>query len=566
MSTVANVHCCQCPLLPMSTFTNVQLPMFTVTNDHSNQCPPCCSYTVKTDAVTVLTKMRTVKDRPRLESLVLSCLVSGRTRYEQLIDTIRTGGRFRGWGFMSGLPSCAGSRGGADITAVIGLTKQETDDSNLAYRLGTLWAGMDLDTVIKCEPNSPLGLGRCSQPNLEDSFPRDVFAYDPSHDDYGSDRSYQGDSADSGNISPCSLDNIKIDFCSSSFNSETGDGNDGAKRLCLVCGDVASGYHYGVSSCEACKAFFKRTIQGNIEYSCPASGDCEITKRRRKACQACRFHKCLGVGMLREGVRLDRVRGGRQKYKRSSDCQTHVQPVLPVLIKKSCLESTDNKILTMLLALESQMEVLHANTETAIDTDVKFMAAASDLADRELVMTISWAKQVPGFSNLSLVDQMMLLQHSWLEILMLSLVFRSCPYKGQICFAEDLQISEEMVETLNFPTELDLLLRKLCKKFTHLGVTKEEFVLLKAITLCNIDVVADLGECVSHLQDQLQDALSDCVKSVFGQNTRRLGQLFLLLPSITHIKLLAKQFWYDMKKDGRVMMHKLFLEMLDADS
>lgn len=73
------------------------------------------------------------------------------------------------------------------------------------------------------------------------------------------------------------------------------------KRLCLVCGDVASGYHYGVASCEACKAFFKRTIQGSIEYSCPASNECEITKRRRKACQACRFTKCLRVGMLKEG-------------------------------------------------------------------------------------------------------------------------------------------------------------------------------------------------------------------------------------------------------------------------
>lgn len=70
-------------------------------------------------------------------------------------------------------------------------------------------------------------------------------------------------------------------------------------------------------------------FSGNIEYSCPAVGDCEINKRRRKACQACRFQKCLASGMLKEGVRLDRVRGGRQKYRRNPDTPHQLQVVYP---------------------------------------------------------------------------------------------------------------------------------------------------------------------------------------------------------------------------------------------
>lgn len=39
-------------------------------------------------------------------------------------------------------------------------------------------------------------------------------------------------------------------------------GSKQAMHYCAVCNDFASGYHYGVWSCEGCKAFFKRSIQG----------------------------------------------------------------------------------------------------------------------------------------------------------------------------------------------------------------------------------------------------------------------------------------------------------------
>ena len=65
--------------------------------------------------------------------------------------------------------------------------------------------------------------------------------------------------------------------------------------------------------CKDVKLFmylFKR----NIEYACPVEDNCKISIKRRKSCQACRYEKCLKVGMLKEGVRPDRTRGGRQKY------------------------------------------------------------------------------------------------------------------------------------------------------------------------------------------------------------------------------------------------------------
>ena len=38
--------------------------------------------------------------------------------------------------------------------------------------------------------------------------------------------------------------------------------------LCVVCGDRASGRHYGVVSCEGCKGFFKRSMRKDQGYRC----------------------------------------------------------------------------------------------------------------------------------------------------------------------------------------------------------------------------------------------------------------------------------------------------------
>uniref|UniRef100_A0A3B5LIW7 Nuclear receptor subfamily 1, group D, member 2a n=1 Tax=Xiphophorus couchianus TaxID=32473 RepID=A0A3B5LIW7_9TELE len=82
----------------------------------------------------------------------------------------------------------------------------------------------------------------------------------------------------------------------------------GMVLLCKVCGDVASGFHYGVHACEGCKGFFRRSIQQNIQYKkCLKMENCTIMRINRNRCQQCRFKKCLAVGMSKDAVRFGRI-------------------------------------------------------------------------------------------------------------------------------------------------------------------------------------------------------------------------------------------------------------------
>ncbi|CAG12178.1 unnamed protein product, partial [Tetraodon nigroviridis] len=112
------------------------------------------------------------------------------------------------------------------------------------------------------------------------------------------------------------------------------------EESCPICGDKVSGYHYGLLTCESCKVkglksqskkqsftvscrvtvgvtlqgFFKRSVQNNKNYTCAEQQNCPMNLSQRKRCPFCRFQKCLAVGMRKEAVRADRMRGGRNKF------------------------------------------------------------------------------------------------------------------------------------------------------------------------------------------------------------------------------------------------------------
>uniref|UniRef100_A0A8C5PYM1 Nuclear receptor subfamily 2 group C member 1 n=1 Tax=Leptobrachium leishanense TaxID=445787 RepID=A0A8C5PYM1_9ANUR len=96
--------------------------------------------------------------------------------------------------------------------------------------------------------------------------------------------------------------------------------------LCVVCGDKASGRHYGAVTCEGCKGFFKRSIRKNLVYTCRGVKDCVINKHYRNRCQYCRLQRCIALGMKQDSVQCERkpIEVSREK---SSNCAASTEKI-----------------------------------------------------------------------------------------------------------------------------------------------------------------------------------------------------------------------------------------------
>ncbi|CAB05764.2 Nuclear hormone receptor family member nhr-197 [Caenorhabditis elegans] len=75
---------------------------------------------------------------------------------------------------------------------------------------------------------------------------------------------------------------------------------------CVVCSGRATNRNYGAMSCFACKMFFHRTVYKNLLFRCKRIQNCTIHFKIFPKCRACRFQKCLIVGMtlapLNDGI------------------------------------------------------------------------------------------------------------------------------------------------------------------------------------------------------------------------------------------------------------------------
>ncbi|CAH1791723.1 unnamed protein product [Owenia fusiformis] len=96
------------------------------------------------------------------------------------------------------------------------------------------------------------------------------------------------------------------------------------QRLCLVCGDIASGVHFGIVACLGCTKFFRRTIRMGTEdsYMCYNAHRCVINPQNRNTCPRCRLDKCKRLGMSLNASKFGRPRKKQKETERKQDVVT----------------------------------------------------------------------------------------------------------------------------------------------------------------------------------------------------------------------------------------------------
>jgi len=375
---------------------------------------------------------------------------------------------------------------------------------------------------------------------------------------------------------------------------------------CKVCGDKASGYHYGVTSCEGCKGFFRRSIQKQIEYRCLRDGKCLVIRLNRNRCQYCRFKKCLAVGMSRDSVRYGRVpkrnreRSTEEPIRVSSDSTTSPDP--PSVTPAADTETKQLAVYDLILQVS---QAHHANccyteehTKNLIkrpftsqppdttsngdsecssndDNEVASSTAESNENERcwlwqqfaanmtpSVQRVVEFAKRVPGFCDLGQDDQLILIKIGFFEI-WLSQIARLTSGVSMV-FDDGGMVTRQQLEVM-YDSDFVNSIISFANTFNALSLNDTELGLFSAVVLLSSERpgLTDV-KSIEHYQDKLIEALKVQVGRNHASDPQVFSNLLMKLPELRNLggKHTAHLDWFRLNWT-KLSLPPLFAEIFD---
>ncbi|CAG9533507.1 unnamed protein product [Cercopithifilaria johnstoni] len=323
-------------------------------------------------------------------------------------------------------------------------------------------------------------------------------------------------------------------------------------ELCAVCSDLATGYHYGVASCNGCKTFFRRTIVSEHTFVCQYQGNCDVNKNIRCACRHCRFNKCVAVGMDAKAIQNDRDRIGPTKKMKmnnqnsENDCAIHIRSAEERLIErllaieKLCMRLRQC-VLPEISGLKEAVcepslvnEVNNLKIDPYTNAKELYIATLKDIQmwnKREMRVGLEWAKTFDLFNQLSLDDRIALIKNFGFTFNLLNRNYYAPDHGAdKLVLPNGAYIRRQVQNEVKLPGCRSIYHRQMDEimiPFRQLKITMPEFALFKASVFFNPDAIN----------------LSPIAKSqIYAERSKYLSALFYLITSKCGITMGAQKY------------------------
>lgn len=204
---------------------------------------------------------------------------------------------------------------------------------------------------------------------------------------------------------------------------------------CLICGEDSTGKHYGIMACLGCKTFFRRAVVQRQSTDCKSRMSCDAAIEKnegRKACRACRYRRCLEMGMSREALQPRRDLIGRRRLPCAlSPLPQHTGGKDDLLEMINRLTSVDvylrNKKFDAIQAKKEASKLHdelceHNESFSSIKTKSLSIILGNDIStvtQIELLTMLEWAVSIPIFNVLPAEDRLILLKNFAVENLVI---------------------------------------------------------------------------------------------------------------------------------------------------
>lgn len=358
-------------------------------------------------------------------------------------------------------------------------------------------------------------------------------------------------------------------------------------KICVVCNDRATGYHFNAMTCEGCKGFFRRTIKNSRKFVCSYNNSCIVTRQNRRQCQACRFDKCLKRGMKRECIlsenELNKKRKiiQRNKIKKilneaeqlTSDELSkldHVSRMYNISENESYQSIkrfrntedmpnysrynifNDSKkasdVKDFITSIESRLKGLSViyvedrvmKKNEAVSVNTNYIKHFADIMTIGIYQFINFVKQVPEFVTLDQNDQVALIKAASPEaILIKAATFFDHNKSKFVTFDNDLEYGFEELTEIGLSKEFVDRFKTFLAKFNALDLCKDEFILINVVLLFSSDRI---GLFESNKINNNQEAYATILEKTMNSpeakakyNKNRLPEVIILLSELREL-------------------------------